>query len=95
MSAIPLKIIQKLWNACIGTTATKYAGHYAMGMDVGALELYHYGTLILSIYNGVPKNGKGWSASDRDAINSVLVLHGLSDKYKATLKGGYLHLVEL
>lgn len=92
---IPMKIIQKLWDACMMTSDTIHKGAYALKMEVGWLELYHYGTLILIIKNGQPSLGEGYSKTDRDAINSILVLHCLDDNYKARIRNGTLELVNL
>lgn len=58
------------------------------GLD--EINLYHYGTLIFRYnFNDHSFAMGGYSATDRDWINSMFYLLGLSQK--ASIAGGHLH----
>ena len=93
MASVPLKTIMNLY-----TSATRhegewihagraYTGHY---MD-GRFQLVHYGTLILFTDENTREYQVGagaWSASDRDAINTIMHMLGTGKRariYKGNL----------
>lgn len=93
MASIPLVTIEKLYK-----TAVRNAGQWVRGgrsysayYKDGQFQLVHYGTLIL--YTDDVKRqyqvGEGaYSASDRDAINSVM--HILGTGKRARIQRGYM-----
>lgn len=90
MSSIPLKKIENLLDKSLIRGMTAEGGNYKTVPWADRLELYHYGTLILTVRygQGAEING-GWSRSDADAINSVMYRMGIQKK--ASTAGGYLH----
>ena len=82
MASIPLKTITNLYaTARRNPRKWMYAGRsYCARYDNGDFELLHYGTPILRVDENKYKYtiGRGaWSASDRDAINSIFHLLGV------------------
>lgn len=90
MATLPLKYVQKCYEAL------KYVDDYEVKsshvyVDTGITEIsdepyvdiYHYGTLIFRIYYGCSEVCLfgGYSKSDKDIINSFLIMYGLDDMY--------------
>ncbi len=76
MPVLPLTVISGLvWN---GDSATK--GNYRLERGDGAARLYHYGTLIATVSETCEFHG--FSASDRDAANSLFDLMGRSTRVR-------------
>lgn len=82
MASIPLKTITNLYaTARRNPREWMYAGRsYCARYDNGDFELVHYGTPILRVDENKTQytiGGGAWSASDRDAINSIFHLLGV------------------
>ena len=93
MASIPLKNMTTIYNrASENTPDTVRMVNYSAELDYPNFRLWHYGTLILTldIERGIEFLG-GFSASDRDAINSILVLAGMTSRVSIT--GGYMHVL--
>ena len=95
MSKLPLKYIEKCFDAlryvddyevksahvyvCIGFTCVSHTKY---------INVYHYDTLIARIF---PSDCNvcifgGYSASDRDIINSFIILYGWDDLFKVRMR---------
>lgn len=82
MASIPLVTIERLYaSATRNPRAWVHAGRsYDARYDNGKFELVHYGTSILNVDEGkltYKIGADAWSASDRDAINSIFHLLGV------------------
>ena len=92
MASIPLKNMTTIYNRANVNTPNKVSmGNYSAELDYPTFRLWHYGTLILKldVERGIEFLG-GFSASDRDAINSILVLAGIYAH--VSIAGGYMHI---
>ena len=97
MSSVPLQIITDLFYKCLNNKDRWYKGGKSYDMIIqsdGRVHLKHYGT---TIYNYDPKTKKvtfknssknllgyasgAYSASDRDAINSVAYYTGIGSAF--------------
>lgn len=93
MASIPLKNMTTIYNRTSEDAPYKVRmGNYSAELDYPAFRLWHYGTLILTldIERGIEFLG-GFSASDRDAINSILTLAGI--RSRVSIAGGYMHVI--
>ena len=93
MPSIPLKNMTTIYNRANQNAPDKVRmGNYSAELDYPTFRLWHYGTLILTldIERGIEFLG-GFSASDRDAINSILVLAGMTSR--VSIAGGYMHVI--
>lgn len=99
MSKLPLKYCEQIKEAL------RYVDEYRIRstrVEIGWTELskekyydiYHYGTLLARLYpsSNVVSIFGGYSASDRDIVNSFIMLYGLSGK--CNVKGGILQYKE-
>ena len=92
MASIPLKNMTTIYNRANQNAPEKVRmGNYSAELDYPTFRLWHYGTLILKldIERGIEFLG-GFSASDRDAINSILTLAGMTSR--VSIAGGYMHV---
>lgn len=92
MASIPLKNMTTIYNRANQNAPEKIRmGNYSAELDYPTFRLWHYGTLILTldIERGIEFLG-GFSASDRDAINSILTLAGMNAR--VSIAGGYMHV---
>lgn len=92
MASIPLKNMETIYARASDNTPEKVRmGNYSAELDYPTFRLWHYGTLILTldIERGIEFLG-GFSASDRDAINSILTLAGMTSR--VSIAGGYMHV---
>lgn len=81
MASVPLKTITNLYKSAKahGGDWVRAGRHYTAQYDNGKFQLVHYGTLILYTDENerVYQIGAGaWSASDRDAINTIMHVLG-------------------
>ena len=93
MPSIPLKNMTTIYERASENTPDKVRmGNYSAELDYPTFRLWHYGTLILTldIERGIEFLG-GFSASDRDAINSILVLAGM--KSRVSIAGDGMHII--
>lgn len=93
MPSIPLKNMTTIYERASDNTPEKVRmGNYSAQLDYPKFQLWHYGTLILTldIKRGIEFLG-GFSASDRDAINSILALTGMNAR--VSIAGEYMHVV--
>lgn len=93
MASIPLKNMTTIYNRANQNAPDRVRmGNYSAELDYPTFQLWHYGTLILTldIERGIEFLG-GFSASDRDAINSILVLAGMTSR--VSIAGGYMHVI--
>lgn len=93
MATIPLKNMTTIYNRANQNTPERVRmGNYSAELDYPTFRLWHYGTLILTldVERGIEFLG-GFSASDRDAINSILTLARMNDR--VSIAGGYMHVV--
>ena len=93
MASIPLKNMTAIYErASENTPDTVRMGNYSAELDYPSFRLWHYGTLILKldVERGIEFLG-GFSASDRDAINSILTLAGMTSR--VSIAGGYMHVL--
>lgn len=79
MASLPLKIISDLYFKCVNDKGRTYSGGRAYEMEVsreGHIWMSHYGTTIF-LYDPKKKTttyGGAYSMSDRDAINSLVIV---------------------
>ena len=93
MTSIPLKNMETIYTRANENTPEKVRmGNYSAEMEYPTFRLWHYGTLILKldVERGIEFLG-GFSASDRDAINSILTLAGMTSR--VSIAGGYMHVL--
>lgn len=93
MASIPLKNMTAIYERASENTPDRVGmGNYSAELDYPTFKLWHYGTLILTldIERGIEFLG-GFSASDRDAINSILTLAGI--RSRVSIAGGYMHVL--
>lgn len=93
MASIPLKNMETIYTRANENTPDKVRmGNYSAELDYPVFRLWHYGTLILKldVERGIEFLG-GFSASDRDAINSILTLAGMTSR--VSIAGGYMHVL--
>lgn len=93
MASIPLKNMTTIYNRASDNASERVRmGNYSAELDYPTFRLRHYGTLILTldVERGIEFLG-GYSASDRDAINSILVLAGMTSR--VSIAGGYMHVL--
>ncbi len=86
MSAIPLKSISNMYERVIAERKADFSYVTRNGMEVyrmelatdNTLSLFHYGTLVLQydLKEGQVVYQYGQSVSDRDSMNSLLILLG-------------------
>lgn len=92
MASIPLKNMTTIYNRANQNAPDKVRmGNHSAQLDYPRFQLWHYGTLILTldVERGIEFLG-GFSASDRDAINSILVLARMNAR--VSIAGGYMHV---
>ena len=92
MASIPLKNMETIYSRASENTPDRVRmGNYSAELDYPTFRLWHYGTLILTldIERGIEFLG-GFSASDRDAINSILTLARMNAR--VSIAGGYMHV---
>jgi hypothetical protein len=87
-------LIEKTVKRNLGQTCIRRDGRvvYEVHNNPHTVDLYHYGTLILT-YNPAARQivrFGGWSASDRDALNTALTYFG-HDSERFSIAGGELH----
>ena len=93
MASIPLKNMTVIYERASENAPDKVRmGNYSAELEYPTFRLWHYGTLILTldIERGIEFLG-GFSASDRDAINSILTLAGMTSR--VSIAGGYMHVL--
>ena len=75
------RIEQGSFEACGGREVKMTLTPPATPDDAEVLRVYHYGALILTIvwyaYGVEVESGHGWSATDQNIINSVLVMYDI------------------
>ena len=93
MASVPLVTITNLYKSAVAHAGEwrKAGRNYSALYKDGRFQLVHYGTLIL--YTDERERqyqiGEGaWSASDRDAINTVM--HNLGTGVHVRIKKGYI-----
>lgn len=91
MASVPLVTITKLYKSAVNNAGewVKAGRSYRAMYKNGQFQLTHYGTLILYTDENTREYQVGagaWSASDRDAINSVLC--NLGTGIHARIKNG-------
>lgn len=92
MASIPLKNMTTIYKRANQNALDKIRmGNYSAELDYPTFRLWHYETLILmlDVERGIEFLG-GFSASDRDAINSILTLARMNDR--VSIAGGYMHV---
>lgn len=104
MATLPLKYVQKCHDALryVDDYEVKSA-HVAVYLQYTEIskepyiDIHHYGTLIFRIlpWSNLCCLFDGYSASDRNIINSFLMVYGMDDCYKVAIKNGKLELIEL
>ena len=93
MPSIPLKNMTTIYSRASENAPDKVRmGNYSAKLDYPRFQLWHYGTLILTldIERGIEFLG-GFSASDRDAINSILMLAGM--RSRVSIAGDGMHII--
>ena len=93
MASIPLQTIVDLHALSDRNRGrwVKRKDYEAYTYPDGKFKLTHYGTVIFTIDPSTRKyTVDGWSASDRDAVNSMLHIYGIREK--STAKGGSVKL---
>jgi len=80
MGRIPTKQMRKavMYLADKNFTSTTFGRGWELTRDESVWSLKHYGTRIITVdmRDGTWKSEGGWSASDRDGINSLVQLIG-------------------